>query len=144
MNITEQERQDIFETQIANLVSAKAAAEGLSAEAIAKLTIKLYKAVRATPVEPEIVEQQRPAVPIEESVQADYIISLESGRKLKMLKRYLKQTHNMTPEQYRAKWGLPDDYPMTAPNYSQSKAKAAYKRGLGKYDRRSIPELETA
>src|SRR4051812_10242561 len=63
-----------------------------------------------------------PAVPISKSVMPDYIICLEDGKKMKMLKRYLKTAYNMTPEQYRAKWGLPSDYPMVAPNYAQKRS----------------------
>lgn len=76
-------------------------------------------------------EPLKPAVPIEESVQPDYIICLEDGKKFKMMKRYLKATYGMTPEDYRKKWGLPDDYPMAAPAYSASKSAYAKMAGLG-------------
>jgi len=74
----------------------------------------------------------RPAVPIKRSVTADYIICLEDGKKLKMLKRHLRTTYNLTPEQYRAKWGLPPDYPMVAPNYAEQRSAFAKKSGLGR------------
>jgi len=77
-------------------------------------------------------ETREPAVPIKKSVKADYIICLEDGKKLKMLKRYLRARYNMTPDQYRAKWGLPADYPMTAPNYAAKRSEFAKKFGLGK------------
>ncbi len=79
-------------------------------------------------------EQQRPspAVPIKRSVSADYIVCLEDGKKLKMLKRYLKTSYDMTPEQYRERWGLPADYPMVAPNYAKKRSQLAKKIGLGK------------
>lgn len=73
-----------------------------------------------------------PAVPIKRSVQPDYIVCLEDGKQLKMLKRYLKTTYNMTPEEYRERWGLPFDYPMTAPNYAQKRSQLAKDIGLGK------------
>lgn len=73
-----------------------------------------------------------PAVPIRKSVHSDYLICLEDGKKLKMLKRHLRTAFGMTPEQYRERWGLPFDYPMTAPNYSKLRSKAAQKNGLGR------------
>lgn len=75
---------------------------------------------------------QEPAVPVSKSVMPDYIICLEDGKKLKMLKRYLKATYDMTPEEYREKWGLPVDYPMVAPNYAEKRSDLAKKSGLGK------------
>ncbi|MGK9230325.1 MucR family transcriptional regulator [Inquilinus limosus] len=72
-----------------------------------------------------------PAVPISESVTPDYIICLEDGRPFKMMKRWLRATYGMTPEQYRAKWNLPPDYPMVAPNYARSKSVYAKAQGLG-------------
>ena len=66
------------------------------------------------------------------SVTADYIICLEDGKKLKMLKRHLRSTYNMTPDEYRTKWGLPADYPMVAPNYAAQRSEFAKKIGLGK------------
>jgi predicted transcriptional regulator len=77
-------------------------------------------------------EMQRPAVPIRKSVTPDYIICLEDGKKLKMLKRHLRSTYNMTPDEYRAKWGLPPDYPMVAPNYAAQRSDFAKKIGLGR------------
>ena len=76
--------------------------------------------------------RQKPAVSIRRSVNPDYIVCLEDGRKLKMLKRYLRAAFNMTPEKYRARWGLPQDYPMVAPNYAKKRSDFAKKMGLGK------------
>ncbi len=75
---------------------------------------------------------QEPAVPISKSVRDDYVICLEDGKKLKMLKRYLRTHYEMTPEDYRRKWGLPADYPMVAPNYSKRRSQFAKKIGLGR------------
>ena len=80
----------------------------------------------------EIQTSQKPAVPVKRSVNPDYIICLEDGKKLKMLKRYLRSNYNMTPEEYRAKWGLPADYPMVAPNYAAQRSEFAKKIGLGR------------
>ena len=82
-----------------------------------------------TPVEPERPE---PAVPIKKSVFPDYVVCLEDGKKLKMLKRHLKTAYDMTPDQYRAKWGLGRDYPMVAPNYAKHRSSLAKKIGLGR------------
>lgn len=75
---------------------------------------------------------QKPAVSIKKSVTDDYIVCLEDGKKLKMLKRYLRSNFDMTPEQYRAKWGLPREYPMVAPNYAAKRSEFAKKIGLGR------------
>jgi predicted transcriptional regulator len=72
-----------------------------------------------------------PAVPIKKSVMPDYIVCLEDGKKLKMLKRHLKTAYNMTPEKYRERWGLPSDYPMVAPNYAKQRSQLARELGLG-------------
>ncbi len=79
-------------------------------------------------------EQARPerAVPIKSSIKPDYIVCLEDGKKLKMLKRHLMTHYGMTPDEYRAKWGLPSNYPMVAPNYAEQRRKLAKAIGLGK------------
>ena len=80
-------------------------------------------------VEPEPI---KPAVPVRRSVTPDYLICLEDGKRLKMLKRHLRTTYGLSPDDYRAKWGLPADYPMVAPNYAQQRSEFAKKIGLGK------------
>lgn len=77
-------------------------------------------------------ERPQPAVSIKKSVTPDYIVCLEDGKKLKMLKRHLMTSYGMTPEEYRERWGLPLDYPMTAPNYAKQRSRLAKKIGLGK------------
>jgi len=74
----------------------------------------------------------KPAVPIRRSIQPDYIVCLEDGKKLKMLKRHLRTTYKLSPEEYRVKWGLPADYPMVAPNYAEQRSAFAKKIGLGR------------
>jgi predicted transcriptional regulator len=76
-------------------------------------------------------EKPVPAVPVKKSVLPDYIVCLEDGKKLKMLKRHLKTRYNMSPEEYRRRWGLPDDYPMVAPAYAEQRSSLAKKIGLG-------------
>ena len=81
-------------------------------------------------------ERPTPAVAIKKSVTPDFIVCLEDGKKLKMLKRHLKTAYNLTPEQYRERWGLPADYPMVAPNYAKQRSKLAKQIGLGTRARR--------
>ncbi len=77
-------------------------------------------------------EPQKPAISLRRSVTPDYLVCLEDGKKLKMLKRHLRTTYNLTPEEYRAKWGLSPDYPMVAPNYAKQRSDFAKKIGLGR------------
>jgi predicted transcriptional regulator len=77
-------------------------------------------------------EPLKPAVPIRKSITPDYLVCLEDGKKLKMLKRHLRSTYNMTPDEYRMKWSLPPDYPMVAPNYAEQRSQFAKKIGLGR------------
>lgn len=76
--------------------------------------------------------QLRPAVPIKKSVQHDHLVCLEDGKKFKSLKRHLQAHHDMTPEDYRSRWNLPHDYPMTAPSYAETRSALAKKSGLGR------------
>ncbi len=80
----------------------------------------------------EAAPRPEPAVPIKQSVKPEYIVCLDDGKKLKMLKRHLKATYNMTPDDYRKRWGLPSDYPMVAPTYAAVRSKLAKKIGLGR------------
>ena len=81
-------------------------------------------------------EPLKPAVSVKKSITPDYIVCLEDGKKFKSLKRHLRTQYNMTPEQYRDKWGLPPDYPMVAPNYAQARSQLAKQMGLGQQRRR--------
>lgn len=81
---------------------------------------------------PQPAEELRPAVPVRKSVAPDYIICLEDGKKFKSLKRHLRTHYNLTPEEYREKWGLPADYPMVAPSYSETRSRLAKDNGLGR------------
>ncbi len=94
-----------------------------------------YRALAALPraaASAALSPAMKPAVPIKKSVKAEYIICLEDGRKLKMLKRYLRARYGLTPEQYREKWHLPSTYPMTAPKYAATRSALAKKAGLGR------------
>ena len=105
----------------------------LPAAGIPEVISLVYNALRqiGQPVVPE-TEPQRPAVPIRKSVTSEYIVCLEDGKKLKMLKRHLRSTFGMTPDEYRAKWNLPADYPMVAPAYAEQRSQFAKATGLGR------------
>ena len=81
-------------------------------------------------------EPLKPAVSVKKSVTPDHLVCLEDGKKFKSLKRHLRTQYNMTPEQYREKWGLPPDYPMVAPNYAEARSQLAKQMGLGQQRRR--------
>ncbi len=89
-----------------------------------------------TPV-PVVVEKPKPPVPIRKSIEDDYLICLEDGQKFKSLKRHLMTHYNMTPEEYREKWGLPADYPMVAPAYAEARSRLAKEMGLGQRRKRA-------
>ena len=118
-------------TLTSNIVSAHLAHNSVSTEEIPALIRKVYSTLANVNQDgPISSERPQPAVPIKKSVHADYIVCLEDGKKLKMLKRHLKTAYNMTPEQYRERWGLPADYPMVAPNYANQRSKLAKDIGL--------------
>ena len=85
----------------------------------------IYKTLLTVGTSQALPEKPKPAVPVKKSVFPDYIICLEDGKKLKMLKRHLKTAYNLTPEDYRERWGLPSDYPMVAPNYARHRSRLA-------------------
>ena len=118
----------------ADIVSAYVGHNALSGDKIPDLISSIYGALsRASlrAVEPEKVEL-KPAVAIKKSVPSDYIICLEDGHKFKSLKRHLKSHYDMSPEEYREKWGLPHDYPMVAPAYAVERSNLAKTMGLGR------------
>jgi predicted transcriptional regulator len=97
-----------------------------------------FSAPQSGPVE-AVVERPEPAVPIKRSITPDFIICLEDGKQLKMLKRHLATSYNLTPDEYRARWGLPPDYPMVAPNYATQRSALAKQIGLGSRSRDGKP-----
>jgi predicted transcriptional regulator len=117
----------------ADIVAAFVSQNKVSAEALPDL-IKSIHATLLSIGEPaaEVAEPQKPFVSIKKSVTPDFLISLEDGKKYKSLKRHLRTQYNMSPEDYRAKWGLPKDYPMVAPNYAASRSALAKAMGLGR------------
>ncbi len=126
------EGQELVELT-AKIVAAYVANNSITSSELPQLINETHAAlVRATGqvVEAER-EEQRPKVAVKKSVMPDYIICLEDGKKFKSLKRHLRTHYNMTPEEYREKWGLPHDYPMVAPNYARQRSDLAKKMGLG-------------
>ncbi len=116
----------------AQIVSAHAANNEVEAAALPSVIRAVYDTlshIDETPAAP--VEKAQPAVPIRKSVFPDYIVCLEDGKRLKMLKRHLSTSYNLTPEQYREKWGLDPSYPMVAPNYAEKRSALAKEIGLG-------------
>lgn len=105
---------------------------------IPSLIEDVYKTLSSVGGEaPQKSERPQPAVPVKKSITPDYLICLEDGKKLKMLKRHLKTAYDMTPEEYRERWNLPADYPMVAPNYAKQRSKLAKEIGLGTRGRNS-------
>jgi predicted transcriptional regulator len=115
----------------AQIVSAHVSNNSVSMDALPSLIQEVYKTLAGVGKEPMHLERPQPAVPIKKSVFPDHIVCLEDGKKLKMLKRHLKTAYNMSPEQYRERWGLAPDYPMVAPNYARHRSSLAKKIGLG-------------
>ena len=122
----------------ADIVASFVANNKITPEQLTELIRSIHKTVGSLSQknESKLQEKPKPAVAINRSVSSDYIICLEDGKKLKMLKRYLRSTYNMTPEDYRKRWGLPPDYPMVAPSYAARRSEFAKRIGLGKGVRR--------
>jgi predicted transcriptional regulator len=122
----------------AEIVSAYVSNNTVSAGEIPQLINQVHAAlVRVSGGQGETqAEMLKPAVPVKRSIQPDYIVCLEDGKKFKSLKRHLRTQYSMTPEQYRDRWGLPPDYPMVAPNYAAARSELAKQMGLGQQRRR--------
>jgi predicted transcriptional regulator len=127
------DREEIVQLT-ADIVSAYVSNNSVDAGALSKLIEDVHMALVRAPAAAAEPEQKPlvPAVPIRKSVTPDYIVSLEDGRKFKSLKRHLQGTYGMTPDEYRAKWSLPRDYPMVAPNYAKARSELAKRMGLGR------------
>ncbi|CAM5761694.1 MucR family transcriptional regulator [Labrys miyagiensis] len=119
----------------ADIVSAYVSNNSVPASGLAQLIADTHQALdRLTRPQAAAVEPARPepAVPVKKSITPDFLISLEDGKKYKSLKRHLSSQYGMSPAEYRQKWGLPDDYPMVAPNYARQRSELAKTMGLGK------------
>jgi predicted transcriptional regulator len=126
---------DLTETLItltADIVSAHVSNNDVTVNDVPGLIRNVHGALsQLGTAQPEPEVKQEPAVSVRASIKPDYIVCLEDGKKLKMLKRHLMTHYQLTPEQYRAKWNLPADYPMVAPNYAEQRRSLAKKIGLG-------------
>ena len=126
--------QDVSLSLVTEIVSAFVSNNSVSNKQIPDLITSVHQTLmKVTGQAPEIL---KPAVPKKRSVTPDYIVCLEDGKKLKMLKRHLRTSYNLSPEEYRKKWGLLDDYPMVAPKYAAKRSELAKKIGLGKSRRK--------
>jgi predicted transcriptional regulator len=116
----------------AQIVSAHVQKNTVGVEELPNLIREVYKTLANVGGETAPAEAPKPAVPATKSVFPDYIVCLEDGKQMTMLKRHLMTEHNMTVDQYRAKWNLPSNYPMVAPNYAETRSSLAKKMGLGR------------
>lgn len=136
--MTENSGESSYIALTANIVSAYVSNNSVPTSEIPNLISQVHSALKrvsggqvAAPAEP-----LKPAVPVKRSVTPDYLVCLEDGKKFKSLKRHLRTQYNMTPDQYREKWGLPPDYSMVAPNYAAARSELAKQMGLGQQRRR--------
>ncbi len=122
----------------ADIVSAYVSNNAIATADIPNLIQSVFRALAGVSTTAEAVEAtpREPAVPVRRSITPDFLICLEDGRKFKSLKRHLRTKYNMSPDEYRAKWGLAKDYPMVAPNYAKARSDLAKQMGLGQGGRK--------
>lgn len=130
--------QDAALRMTTDIVSSFVANNKVSSDEIADLIRSVHRTLAglSNGAAERTAERPKPAVPVNKSVHTDYIVCLEDGKKLKMLKRYLRSTYGMSPDEYRKRWGLPPDYPMVAPAYAARRSEFAKRIGLGRGVRR--------
>ena len=126
------ETAEMLITLTADIVAAHVSNNSVAVSDVATLISNVHHALAGLSDGGVVAELQEPAVPIKSSIKRDYIVCLDDGKKLKMLKRHLMTHYGMTPNDYRAKWGLPADYPMVAPAYAETRRLLAKKIGLGR------------
>lgn len=130
------DEQEVIRAEVlrhtADIVAAVVGRNPVSPTDVPNLIQSVHEALSGVAEEKKEEPRQEPAVPIRRSVTPDYLICLEDGKRLKMLKRHLMTAYGMTPDEYRQKWGLPPDYPMVAPNYAKQRSELAKKIGLGR------------
>lgn len=126
---------DMSETLItltSDIVAAHVSNNGVAVDELPLLIQNVYGALAGLGAAPQAEEKRDPAVSVRASVKSDHIVCLEDGKKMKMLKRHLMTDHGLTPAEYRARWGLPADYPMVAPDYAEKRRMLAKQIGLGR------------
>ena len=133
-----EERAEIIE-MTADIVSAYVGNNSVGAGDLPSLIQAVHRALSGVSptAEPVVTAPKEPAVPVKRSITPEFLICLEDGRKFKSLKRHLRTKYNMSPDDYRAKWGLPKDYPMVAPNYAKARSDLAKQMGLGQGGRQA-------
>jgi predicted transcriptional regulator len=133
-----QENAEIID-MTADIVSAYVSNNSLNAAELPNIILSVHRALSNVTAGEQPVEAapKEPAVPVKKSITPDYLVCLEDGRKFKSLKRHLRTKYNMSPEEYRAKWNLPKDYPMVAPNYARARSDLAKQMGLGQGGRKA-------
>jgi len=134
---SESDSDDLLKLTV-EIISAHVSNNTLSASELPQLISQIHSSLSETGKSKGARERPIPAVSIKKSVTPDYLVCLEDGKKLKMLKRHLKTAYELTPNQYRERWGLAADYPMVAPNYAKRRSNLAKEIGLGK--RGSVPK----
>ncbi|HLI66946.1 MAG TPA: MucR family transcriptional regulator [Caulobacteraceae bacterium] len=133
-----EDKSEIIE-MTADIVSAYVGNNAVSAADLPSIIQSVHRALASVSSGGEAVEAapKEPAVPVKRSITPDHLVCLEDGRKFKSLKRHLRTKYNMSPEDYRAKWGLAKDYPMVAPNYAKARSELAKQMGLGQGGRQA-------
>jgi predicted transcriptional regulator len=133
-----EERAEIIE-MTADIVSAYVGNNAVGADDLPSLIHAVHQALTGVSATAETVEAppKEPAIPVKRSITPEFLVCLEDGRKFKSLKRHLRTKYNMSPEDYRAKWSLPKDYPMVAPNYAKARSDLAKQMGLGQGGRQA-------
>ena len=126
----EQQNADVLGLT-AQIVAAHVTRNPVATEGLPSLIQDVYRTLASVGRDAPIPDKPQPAVPVRKSVFPDYIVCLEDGKKLKMLKRHLKTAYGLSPDQYRERWGLGPEYPMVAPNYASHRSRLAKKIGLG-------------
>jgi predicted transcriptional regulator len=136
--MSEEAKSDELLELTARVVAAHVSNNAVAVSDLPQLIGEVYQTLsNVGSSDSRIVERPTPAVPIKKSITPDFIICLEDGKKLKMLKRHLKTAYDMSPEDYRERWNLPQDYPMVAPNYAKQRSRLAKQIGLGTKSRRA-------
>jgi predicted transcriptional regulator len=126
----------------AEIVSSFVANNTIATEGLPQVIQDVYRAISNLGEPEKLVEPPKPAVDVKKSVFPDYLVCLEDGKRLSMLKRHLMASYQMTPDQYRAKWALPSTYPMVAPNYAETRSRLARESGLGRSKPAPAPKRE--
>lgn len=128
----EQSSQEVLLSLTARIVSAHLSSVAMPTEDVTGFIDTIHAKLKAISFSDKTETQQEPALPIDQSITPDFIYCLEDGKGFRMLKKHLRSCYNMSPEEYRAKWGLDSDYPMVAPNYAVKRQELAKQSGLGK------------